>query len=119
MAENVKKAIVQIKNGKSPGPDNLHSEFLKLLNMEGIIWLTRVFNNIYSAGKLLTQWLKSIFIALPKNPSAKHFNNFHTNSIMSHLLKIFLRIIHQKMYKKCVNQMSSTQFSFKNSVSTR
>jgi len=46
MTEEVKKVISQIKNGKTPGPDNLHGEFLKLLDEESITWLTRVFNNI-------------------------------------------------------------------------
>lgn len=39
MTEEVKKAISQIKNGKSPGPDNLHGEFFKLLDEEDIRYL--------------------------------------------------------------------------------
>jgi len=99
MTEEVKKVISQIKNGKSPGPDNLHGEFFKLLDEEGITWLTRVFNNIYSDGKLPTQWLKSTFIALPKKPSAKLCNDFRTIILMSHLSKI----IHQRIFKKMRN----------------
>jgi hypothetical protein len=52
MTEEVEKAIAQIKNGKSPGLDNLHREFFELLVEEGIIWVTRVFNNKSSARKL-------------------------------------------------------------------
>lgn len=65
--EEVKKTIFHIKNGKSSGPNNPHGEFLKLLD-EGIVWLTNIFNKIYSAGKLPTLWLKFIFIVLSKNP---------------------------------------------------
>lgn len=57
MSEEVKKAISKIKNSKLPGPEYLHGEFFKLLDEESITWLTRVFNNIYSAGKFPTQWL--------------------------------------------------------------
>jgi len=46
MTEEVKKAIYQIKNGKSPGPDRLHGEFFKLLDEENIQWLTKVFITI-------------------------------------------------------------------------
>lgn len=55
MAKEVKKAIAQIKNGKSTGPDNLYNEFFKLSDKEGIMWPTKIFNYIYNAGKLLTQ----------------------------------------------------------------
>jgi len=54
----------------------MHGEFFKLLDEKSITWLTKVFNNIYSVGKLPTQWLKYTFIALPKKPSTRHCNDF-------------------------------------------
>lgn len=67
MTEEIKKTIFHIKNGKSLESDNLHREFFKLLEEEGNIWLTNLFNKIYSTRKLSTIWLKSTFTALPKN----------------------------------------------------
>lgn len=38
---------------------------------------------------------------------------------MSHVLKIFLKIIHARIYSKCEDNMGNTQFGFKNGMGTR
>lgn len=48
--DEVTKTISQLKYGKAPGLDGTHSEFVKLLDADGIGQLTRVFNNIFSTG---------------------------------------------------------------------
>lgn len=40
-------------------------------------------------------------------------------SLMSHVLKIFLRIIHTRIYKKCDIQVDNTQFGFRRGFGTR
>jgi hypothetical protein len=52
MIEEVVRAIAQIKKDKSPGPDNIYGEFLKLIDEEGVSWLTKLFNRIYTSGEL-------------------------------------------------------------------
>lgn len=115
----VTKAITQLKDGKSPGPDNTYSELLKLFDVEGVKRITKIFNNVYSTGKIPKQWLKSTFILLPKKPSAKYCCDYRTISLMSHLLKLFLKIIHQRIVKICEENISRTQFGFRNAVGTR
>ena len=48
-----------MRDGKAPGPDNVHIRFLKLLGDDGIKWLTAVFNRIYDTGSIPLDWLKS------------------------------------------------------------
>ena len=38
---------------------------------------------------------------------------------MSHVLKLFLKIIHARIYSKCEKRMGSTQFGFKSGFGTR
>lgn len=40
-------------------------------------------------------------------------------SLMSHVLKIFLRIIHSRIYNKCEEQINDTQFGFRKGLGTR
>ncbi len=54
-----------------------------------------------------------------KKPKAETSYDYWTISLMSHILKIFLRIMHTRIYKKCESQLSGTQFGFRNGVSTR
>ena len=87
-----------MKDGKAPGPDNVQIEFLKLLDDDGIKWLTAVFNHIYDTGSIPLDWLKSEFITLPKKPGPKQCDEYRTISLMSHLLKLFLKIIYKTIY---------------------
>ena len=43
-----------------------------------------------------TQWLSSIFIPLPKKNNANECENLRLMSLMSHTLKIFLKIIQKE-----------------------
>uniref|UniRef100_A0A8D8S118 Craniofacial development protein 2 n=1 Tax=Cacopsylla melanoneura TaxID=428564 RepID=A0A8D8S118_9HEMI len=119
LEEEVQVAIKQIKHGKAAGLDEVEAEFLKLLDEIKIKWLTQRFNKIYSTGNIPSNWLKSEFITLPKKPSAKQCGDYRTISLMSHLLKVFLKIIHRRIYKLCEEQIAPNQFGFVNAVGTR
>lgn len=97
-------AIKAQKNGKATGPDNIHAEVIKLVGDEegkGLELLTALFNAIYESGEIPCDWLRSTFIALPKKIQVSYCDDFRMISLMSHVLKIFLRIIHIRIYKKC------------------
>jgi len=108
-----------MKNGKAAGSDNVEAEFLKLINEEGIKWIRKIFNNIYDTGEIPKEWLKSEFIALPKKIGAKKCEEYRTISLMSHILKLFLKVIHKRIYKKREEQISPTKFGFIKVVGTR
>ncbi|CAI6370755.1 unnamed protein product [Macrosiphum euphorbiae] len=67
MKEKVERAMSQIKKDKSPGPDNIYDEFLKLIDAEGVSWLTKLFSRIYASGEISQVWLQATFLTLPKN----------------------------------------------------
>lgn len=115
----VQNAIKHMKDGKAPGPDSFRSEFLKLMDEEGIRWLTKMFNRIYDSGEIPQEWLKSEFIILPKKPGAKSCGDYRTISLMSHLLKVFLKIIHKRIYRMCEEGLTETQFGFRDALGTR
>ncbi|KAL1458712.1 hypothetical protein WDU94_008838 [Cyamophila willieti] len=117
--EEVRAAIKQLKNGKAAGPDEIQAEFLKLLDDASLKRLTQVFNKVYTSGRIPKEWLKSEFITLPKKATAKSCDDYRTISLMSHLLKLFLKIIHKRIYKLCEEQIAPNQFGFLNAVGTR
>lgn len=89
-----------MKIGKAVGPDGVHIELIKLLGDFGIDVLVKLFNNIYDTGELPDDWLKSSFLPIPKTSNAKTCNKYRLISLMSHVLKIFLKILHNRMYNK-------------------
>lgn len=119
LKQEVLRAIKNSKSGKSPGPDQLHIEMIKLLEEEHIDRLVQLFNEIYSTGVIPQEWLRSEFIPIPKKASAKRCDEYRLISLMSHILKLFLKIIHSRIFKKCEQDISQSQFGFREGMGTR
>ena len=117
--EEIEKAILNSKNNKAPGPDEIPTEILKLLDERGISALHKIFNRIYETGCYPEPWLRSTFIPLPKKVNVKRCEDHRLISLMSHTLKVFLRILHQRLYKKCEWDISDSQIGFRQGLGTR
>ena len=116
LQSEVEYALKIAKNRKAPGGDNLPTEILKCIDPKT---LTALFNEIYSSGQIPDEWLKSTFVPLPKKANAKTCSEFRLISLMSHALKTFLRIIHNRIYRICEEHCGETQFGFKKGMGTR
>lgn len=119
MKEEVIKALKNSKPRKAAGPDEVPSELLKLLEDDGENLLLDLFNTIYRTGMIPEQWLTSTFITLPKKRNAKDCSDHRTIALMSHTLKLFLKIIHQRICLKLEREISSSQFGFRQGMGTR
>lgn len=117
--EEVIHAIRNIKNGRSSGPDELPAEMLKLIEDQHLHILVNLFNTIYSTGIIPEDWLTSTFVTLPKKANAKQCTDHRTISLMSHTLKSFLKIIQHRIHRKLEQDISETQFGFRNGLGTR
>ncbi|GJQ86393.1 hypothetical protein Trydic_g10304 [Trypoxylus dichotomus] len=58
--DEVAEAIKSMKERKSSGPNNINTEFLKLLDDDSVTWITSVFNRIYTSGKIPQDWLTPV-----------------------------------------------------------
>ncbi|XP_077301158.1 uncharacterized protein LOC143921680 [Arctopsyche grandis] len=119
LQSEVENAIKKAKNKKAPGKDSIPVELLKLLDEEGIRILTKLFNQIYETGKIPQEWLQSTFIPLPKKNKPTGCNDYRLISLMSHTLKILLKIIQERIRRKCENMISDSQFGFRRGLGTR
>jgi len=119
LCEEVQYAIKQLHNGKAAGPDNVYGEVLMLLDDGGVKLLTKLFNMVYASGEIPKEWLKSYFIALPKKTNAKECADFRTISLMSHVLKVYLKVILRRIYIQCDEHISAEQFGFRKGLRTR
>lgn len=115
----VQYALKNAKTRKTPGPDEIPVELLKMMNEDNIHLLIRLFNKIYDTGEIPIDWLESTFIAIPKKQKARKCSDHRLISLMSHTLKVFLRIVHNRIKNKCEQDLEETQFGFRNSFGTR
>lgn len=100
------------------GLDELPAKVIKLLDGESILKLIKPFNEIYATGETPNEWLLSTFVTLPKKLEASKCDEYRI-SLMSHLLKAFIRIIHARIRGACEDSLDENQFGFKKGFGTR
>lgn len=89
----VTEAIQRIKKKKAQSPDREHVEMLKLLEENGII-------------------------SIAKKPSIS-CEDHRTINLLSHVLRVFLHIIHEWIYFITEGQLDDYQCGLRNSLETR
>lgn len=115
----IEHALETMKPGKAVGPDQIPIELIKLFDDDVIDILHDLFNNIYENGRIPRQWLSSTFVLIPKKPNPRECSDYRTIALMSHTLKLFLKIIHKRIYRKLEEGISNTQFGFREGLGTR
>ena len=81
---------------------------LKLIEEQHLGALTSLFSKIYETGITPEEWLQSTFVTIAKKQNAKKCEEHRTISLMSHTLKIFLKVIHRRIYKKLEENIAET-----------
>ena len=115
----VENAIRKTPNGKAPGEDGITAEMIKILDDFGIDKLLDLYNNMYNTGHIPEELLRSIFITIPKKQKASECADFRTISLMPHTMKIFLKIILERISHKLDKEIGEEQFGFRAGSGTR
>ena len=68
------------------------------------------FHLIYTTGEIPTDMKKSVYIAIPKKQGTVDCDQHRTISLMSHLTKVMLRVLMNRMRDKILPEISETQF---------
>lgn len=117
--DEIRYAAKQAKTGKAVGSDDLPAEIVEFVDEDNLSPLEIIFNRIHDVGRYPSDWFESIFIPLPKKNNVKKYGDHRLVSLKSHALKIFLKVLHNRVYCKCEANVANTQFGFRNSMGTR
>ncbi|GFR77564.1 endonuclease-reverse transcriptase [Elysia marginata] len=96
----VEAAVKSLKLGKAPGVDKIPSELLEAGGEEVNNILTALCQRIWNEKKWPTEWTKSLVVPLPKKGNLRLCNNYRTISLISHLSKVMLRVILNRLKPK-------------------
>ena len=119
LLEEIRWALDQISNGKSPGCDDVPIELIKegqesTLKLYHIIVL-----KIWKSCEWPTAWKRSVYIPLPKKGDLKLCSNYRTIALISHASKILLKIIQNRLAKKIDEEINIVQAGFRPNRGTR
>ncbi|NNK27532.1 MAG: RNA-directed DNA polymerase, partial [Flavobacteriaceae bacterium] len=119
MKEEILEAIRNMKSRKAAGIDGIVVEHLKAMNEENISIVVKICNDIYNTGNIPKDLKHSIFVTLPKKPKADTCTEYRTISLMSHLIKVILKVIIKRNETKIEKHIGITQSGFRSQVGTR
>lgn len=107
----VKAALTRMKGGKALGPDNIPIEVWRCLGDIGVVWLTKLFNNIFRTNKMPDEWRRSILVPIFKNKGdIQSCTNYRGIKLMSHTMKVWERVIEYRLRK--MTNVTKNQFGF-------
>ena len=116
----VQQAIDKLKNGKSPGVDNISPELLKLSKPSITTYLRKLFNSIYTKSYFPKDWITSIIVPIHKKGSKLITDHYRGISLLCLTSKVFTAIINKRLYNwlESNNKICPEQAGFRRSFST-
>ncbi|CAH1258964.1 Hypp2118 [Branchiostoma lanceolatum] len=115
----VDEAIQRLPKNKAAGADDIPAELLKTGNPTTSKLLCKLGNKIVSTGQWPSDWVKSVFITIPKVPGTIDCSEHRTIALISHVSKVLLRILLRRMERVAEQEFAEEQMGFRKRVGTR
>lgn len=112
LKSEIQKAMKSMKTGKSPGDDGVMIEMLKAGGEILLDKITTIANKVYNTGIIPEEMGKSVFIAIPKKAGTTDCEQHRTLSLMSHITKIILKVILERIKPKLEREIGEEQYGF-------
>ena len=93
----VKWALESITTNKASGGDGIPVELFKTLEDGAVKILHSICQQIWKTQQWPQDWKKLVFIPVPKKVNAKECSNYHTIAIISHTIKVMLKILQARL----------------------
>lgn len=107
----VKTALKRMDHGKAVGPDEIPIEVWKCIEEKGILWLTKLFNEILRSKKMPDEWRKSTLVPIFKNKGdIQNCANYRGIKLMSHTMKLWEKVIEHRLRGE--TKIAENQFGF-------
>ncbi len=91
------RAVKEAKLNKTPGPDGIDNELIKILTEAITKPLPRACNRILKTGVTPAQWRKSEIILLHKKGDRADIRNYQPISLSSNIQKLFMKILKNRI----------------------
>ena len=119
MRTEIEYALKGMPLMKAPGPDDISTEMLVAAGERGVTELTNLANMMYREGCFPEQMKTSIFITIPKVNGTAKCEKHRTISLMSHVTKLVLRVIMNRIRGRTLREISEVQYGFMPDRGTR
>ena len=104
---------------KAEGSDGVVVEMVEAAGDFALSNITNLANTIYSTGEVPENMKVSEFLVIPKKNGAVECAKHRTNSIMSQVGKIVLKVLNKRLKKRVKEEVDKAQFGFREGLGTR
>ena len=119
MKAEVESTLKKMKRNKDAGPDEIVTEMLIALGNFGTETVTELVNRVHDSEDIPDNISKTIFIALRKKLGAISCELHRKISLMSHVIKLILKIIMYRARGKIRREIGKEQCGFMEDTGTR
>ena len=116
--EEVKKAILKLKNCKASGEDAVSAELLKYGGQRLVEEIHLLLLNVWSAEIIPLDWLSSIIIPVHKKGDRTKCENYRGISLLNTIYKVFTNILYERVNPYAEEILTDYQCGFRRNKST-
>ena len=111
--DEVREAILQLKNNKAPGDDGITAELLKLGGEAIVEEMTRIAGCIWRSERIPEDWLMQITIPVYNKGAHDICDNFRGIALLSVPGKVLCRIIYNRLKERAELMLRENQCGFR------
>ena len=109
----VTDVVKQLHSGKAPGIDEIRPEMLKALGVEGLSWLTRLFNIAWKSGTVPKEWQTGVVVPLFKKGDQRVCANYRGITLLSLPGKVYSKVLERRVRPIVEPQVEEEQCGFR------
>ena len=115
----VKWALGSITTNKASGGDGIPVELFQILKDDAMKVLHSICLQIWKTQQWPQDWKRSVFIPIPKKGNAKECSNYCTIALISHVSKVMLKILQDRLQQYLNQELPNVQAGFRKGRGTR
>ena len=115
----VKWALGSITMNKANGGDGIPVDIFQTLKDDAVKVLHSICQQIWKTQEWSQDWKRSIFIPIPKKGNAKECSNYRTIALISHTIKVMLKILQAKLQQYMKYEIPDVQARLRKGRRTR
>jgi endonuclease/exonuclease/phosphatase family metal-dependent hydrolase len=114
----IRMALKQLKNSKAPGEDGITAELLKAGGKPILTALQKLFDTVLLEGRTPKAWNRGEVVLFFKKGDNTLLKNYRPISLLSHVYKLFSRVITNRLARRLDDFQPPEQAGFRRGFST-
>ena len=111
--EEVVKAVQRLKNGRSPGEDEVVAEMLKSGGEATVEWLFDILREVWRTRRVPVEWKRSVLVPIHKKNDRKVCDNYRGIALLSVPGKVLSLILLERLQTIIDPQLLDSQCGFR------